>query len=175
MSVDNLKERLAAMNDSYQDAKTFSSDELPPDGEYQAIVERFDFFEGKSSPHDVFLVTELRIQLDPEWEGRIAKTIHNLTDAERLGFVKSHLKTLGLGELDDFSTLEEVLPEALDVPVLIAVKTSERTDSEGKPYRNVYVNERLGDPLERSDVPVNRADFEPAPTPAGADEDPIPF
>jgi hypothetical protein len=41
---------------------------------------------------------------------------------------------------------------ALNCPYDLAVKTSTSTDKEGKPYRNLYVNARLGGPLT-GDVP----------------------
>jgi hypothetical protein len=60
---------------------------------------------------------------------------------------------------------------ALNCPYDLAVKTSTSTDKEGKPYRNLYVNARLGGPLG-GDVPADV----PAPSvsrPLGDDD--IPF
>jgi hypothetical protein len=169
--IDNLAERLAGLNDDWQDAKTFSRN-WPPDGDYQALVHRFDFFEGGENNH-AYLKTELEVQHDDDWHGTIVETIHDLEDPDRLGFLKQHLQTLGL-ELDSFSDLENRLSEVLDVPVAIRIKTSDKTDNDGNNYRNAYVNERLGGPIgsdvppDTAGLPVDEPDFAPN-TPIGYD------
>lgn len=168
-----LKERLASVNDNWQRTVRTSGDDLPPDGDYQAIVERFEPFQAKSSGA-YWLKTELRIQLDPEWDGKIVTTIHALDDPDRAEFLVRHLRTLGLSadELEDLANIDQALHKVLDVPVRIAVVTADRINEKtGLPFRNVYVNERLGPPLtsqQRSDVP---ADPPAPPAAAGATPD----
>jgi hypothetical protein len=61
---------------------------------------------------------------------------------------------------------------ALNCPYDLAVKTSTSTDKEGKPYRNLYVNARLGGPLTGdvpADVPV------PSVSRPGDGDDDVPF
>jgi hypothetical protein len=175
MPLDDLPDRLAKMQGAFNDAPADSSGpfDLPPDGDYQALVRRFDFFEAKASGQ-AFLKTELEVANHPEHAGRSAETVHNLEDPAKIEYLKRHLATLGadVEQLD----LREVRPgsptlEALcDTPVEITIKTSDKTDRDGNPYRNVYVNKRLGDPL-RSDVPM---DTTPSLPTVPADE-PIPF
>lgn len=165
--IDNLADRLAGLNTDWQDAKTFNK-VWPPDGDYQALVHRFDFFEGGAANH-AFLKTELEVQHDDEWQGTSVETIHDLEDPDRLGFLKQHLHVLGL-DLDDFSQLEVRLSEVLDVPVQIRIKTSDKKNSDGEHYRNVFVNERLGGPVRSGgDVPPDMDGLDPEFAAAGAD------
>lgn len=162
MSIDNLEDRLAKMQPAFQQASadTGSPFDPPPDGDYQALVKRFDFFESKAG--QAFLKTEMEVVHDPHYSGREASVVHNLEDPDRINYLKRHLAILGA----DVDALDlrlvrpgSVVLEALcDTPVEITVKTSDRTDKDGNPYRNVYVNRRLGDPV-RSDVPIS---MEPA-------------
>jgi hypothetical protein len=171
MSVD-YADRLKQMDDTWAETKAASAPgELPPDGTYQAIVDRFDFFESKAG--QLFLKTEM-VVTNGDHEGHPIETIHNLEDPDRLGWAKKHLRTLGL-ELEALSELEGQLPNVLDTPVEIAVKTSTTLDNEGNPYRNVYVNKRLGDPIERSDVTTREAVAAVAASQNGSDTDDIPF
>lgn len=134
--------RLAALNESYENAPA-DPNALPPDGEYQAIVDRFDVIESKKNGR-LYLKTEMRV-VGGQYNGWSASTLHDLEDPERIQWVKKHLTVLGV-VVQDLSRLEEALGAALDVPVLITVKTSD--DGE---YRNCYVNDRLGSPM-RSDL-----------------------
>lgn len=184
MTITNLEERLASMQSHFDGATVNTGGslyELPPDGDYQALVHRFDFFE--SNAGQAFLKTELEIQNDPQYSGRIASTVHNLEDPDRIGWLKGHLQLLGM-DVDGLD-LREIRPgsprlqELLDTPVAIAIKTSDRLDKDGQPYRNVYVNQRLGAPLttggaKTSDVPGDEAGFTHEPAVATAD-DKIPF
>lgn len=166
-------DRLAQMTDEFRDAKPIQLDELPEDGDYQAIVEEFDSFESKAG--DLFLKTIMRIAHDPIYEGWKAWTLHNLTDPERFGWLKKHLTALG-ADVDaleaDFSKLDDVLRAVLDVPVEIAIRTSKNKDSNGNNYRNCYVNGRLGGPIT-GDLPDQQETFDVAP--ADDPDESIPF
>lgn len=197
--IPNLRERVAAGQQAFENAPAdggYSSD-LPPDGTYQAIVKGFDFFEGKKSG-DVFFKTVTTIAFDREYQGREAETIHNITDPEKLAWVKTHLSRLG-ADVDNVELADLVAPGSehltalLDVPVEIAIKTSDNTDENGAHYRNVYVNKRLGDALAGDvvggprvggrieqpggDAPADTAGLEQQPAAAGAgrSDDDIPF
>lgn len=138
MSIPDVQDRLAAMDDSWRDAKPASDGiEMPPDGDYQALVERFDFFESSKNGH-LLLKTELSVT-SSDYAGWPASTMHDLEDPERLGWLKKHLSTLGLDVDEPLSTLKERLQAVVGVPVQIAIKTKGE-------YRNCYVNKRLGDP-----------------------------
>jgi hypothetical protein len=164
----NLADRLAAMQDSWDEASTERP--APPDGRYQALVEGFDTFESKAG--QLFLKTKLQLTgTGDRWDGETVECVHNLEDAERIGFAKKHLATLGLDVQSlDLASLLDQLEQVLDVPVEVQVKRSDRTDDEGNPYVNYYVNKRLGDALPTTDVPADP--IEPAPV---GDDDDIPF
>lgn len=171
---EDLEDRLAGMQGEWEKAKAFNQGELPEDGTYQALIQRFDFFESKKG--ELFLKTELQIQLDEKYEGHPVEIIHNLSDPDRLDWLKQHLHNCGL-DLENFAELDGRLHELLDVPVEIAVKTSKKTDNNGNPYRNAYVNQRLGNPMPgagATDVPAD-PDPVPAGASAGQSDDDIPF
>lgn len=172
-----LEQHLAALNAPFKEASadTGSAFDLPPDGDYQALVKRWDYFRGKSGQW--FLKCELEVCHDPNYNGRQADVINNISDPDRASWLKKTLATLGADvENLDTTTLRPGSPilEALcDTPVEITVKTSDKTNAEGQPYRNVYVNRRLGEPI-RSDLPSTP---EPAISAAAAaiSSDKIPF
>lgn len=146
--------RLAALNESYASA-VGDPNSLPPDGDYQAVIDRFDILESKKNGR-LYLKTEMTV-VGGAHNGWPASTLHDLEDPDRIGWVKKHLTVLGV-EVEDLSQLEDALTAALDVPVLITVKTNGE-------YRNCYVNDRLGAPL-RSDLgnppsPVTVPDEDP--------------
>lgn len=161
MPVDpaSLARRLKEMQDAFDDATT---DSVPPDGDYQAIIRAFDFFEQKDSPFNAFLKTELEIALDPQYMGRKVEAIHNLTDPEKLGWLKKYMQTLGVDteafELAEVVPGSQLLDSLLDVPVELSIKRSDRINPKtGEKYVNIYVNARLGDKvtdLAPSDVPA---------------------
>jgi hypothetical protein len=168
MSVDNLRERLGAQQEQWERVGP------APDGTYQALVNRFDFFESDKSG-DAFLKTEFQIEHDEEHAGKTIESIHNLTQPDRLEWLHQHLERLGL-QVPNLAELEDYLQGALDVPVEIELKTNEGSD--GKLYQNVYVNKRLGDPIrQRTDVPADTeglpAEGKQAARPGGDDD--IPF
>lgn len=172
MDSDTRREQLAALDDDFDQAVVKQPGELPPDGTYQAIVDRFDFFESKGAYSHEFLKTELKIA-DEDHEdlnGWPVDTVHCITDPERLAMVKDHLQRLGWEADWRFSDIEEHLPNFLDLPVEIAVVTSNKINEKtGQPYRNVYVNQVLGPPLNggapadpEPDVPPDQEGLEDA-------------
>lgn len=179
MTVDNLEERLGAMQESFNEAKADApggSGPMPPDGKYQALIHEFDFFE--SGQGEAFLKTRMQIALDKDWEGTIVETVHNLENPERLGWLKAHLSTLGLDvENFELSALIDRLPELLDVPVAIAIKRSSKKDEAGNHWVNVFLNDRLGDPMRKStDLPVESPKDSPKGTPVETNpDDDVPF
>lgn len=194
--INDLEGRLAAMQEAFNDAPTDSGSitELPPDGEYQALVKSFDVFESKAG--DLYLKTVLEVAFDREYAGREAPTIHSLDDPDRIKFLKTHLSRLG-ADVENLDMREvrpgsELLTSLLDVPVAIAVRTSSKTDANGVPYRNVYLNERLGNPMNANgagvvggpmlggkvqqpatDVPADTEGLEQAPAPHAEDDPPF--
>ena len=170
--MDNVQERLAAMDEHYKQASADPAGnfELPEDGDYQAVIERFDFPEINGV---LYLKTFYVIHHDPKYEGRKVDTIHNLEDPDRIEWAKKHLTTLGYeGSLGDLIT---GLGPIIGTPVELTIKTSSKTDKEGRPYRNVYCNKRLGPPI--SDVPSDPSDFATSAPAAAATKSPddIPF
>lgn len=146
---------LSQFNDAYDKAPAGLND-LPPDGDYQAVVDRFDIFEAKSN-NRLYLKTEMTVALG-DYKGWSVDTIHSLDDPDRMSWLKKHLTTLEV-DCHDLSKLEDCLVTALDAPVLVAVKTKGE-------YRNVYVNQRLGTPLRAaSDLESATSDIDNNPLP----------
>lgn len=181
----SIADRLAAMNDAYKAAPVADggSFELPPDGDYSAIIDRFDTFEGKNGPTagHLFLKTEMKIVHNDEFEGRQVSVVHNLEDPMRLDQLKRHLAILGLDpDGFNFSELFDQLSMALDLPCEIAIKTSTKTNpSTGKFYRNVYLNRVFGTPMRKNEPTKSAAASDLPPAPAAAsvpvDDTEVPF
>lgn len=180
MPLHNLEESLGQMDDAFRkapaDVDPFA---FPEPGVYQGVVLAIDFFERKEAPNDAFLKITVQIQLDPKYAGRTVDFVHPLEphltlsperSEQKLSFLKKDLKTLGIDvEAEDFS-LAAVRPgsslwdDVLDAPVEIAVVDSKKVNpNTGKPYRNAYINERLGAPISDLGQPEV---FKPEPTPA---------
>jgi hypothetical protein len=179
MTVDNLEERLRSTQEAFQKASTDGgfNQNWPPDGTYQGIIRNFDFFESKDKRF-AFLKTEIETANHPEYAGMGVETIHAIDDPERIGFLKRHLDTLGV-DVDNLDLTQvvpgsELLNGLLDVPIQFAIKTSDKKDSEGNPYRNCYVNQRLGGPMQ-SDVPADTTDMGNGGSAATARDEEIPF
>jgi hypothetical protein len=200
MPLDDLEDRLSSLDELWKTAKTDgpSGNWLPDDdGDYQGILVQVDFFEQKKEPVGkawLKLIWELQetnaadrqyagmqvsklYDLEPQLvSGRVPASTEEVQ--QKLGFLKRDLKTLGIDvEAEDFS-MGSVRPGspiwdvALNCPYDLAVKTSTSTDKEGKPYRNLYVNARLGGPLTGdvpADVPV------PSVSRPGDGDDDVPF
>jgi hypothetical protein len=157
-------DRLAEMDEAYENV----SDGRPEEGTYQALIQRFDFFESKKSG-DLFLKTELKIVHDTNFDGAYVEAIHNLTDPERIRWTKRYLGTLGYD--GPISQLMVNLESFIGLPVEIAVKYSDRTDDFGERFQNIFINRRLGEVTPPSDVPSDTSAFHTTPV----DMDDVPF
>jgi hypothetical protein len=141
--VSGYADRLAHMDGHYEAAPVAGGfDDLPPDGDYQCVIDRFDFVESQKNGR-LYLKTLMSVAAGP-LKGRRVSCLHDLEDPDRLKYLKKHLSVLEV-EPVSLRHLEAELHKALDVPVLVAVKTNGE-------FRNVYVNQRLGAPIRQSDV-----------------------
>ena len=156
----DLAVKLSQLQDTWKNADVpkDAGESQIPDGTYNATVLRFDTFD--SNKGDTWLVTEFQITHDDDFQGEVVKARHNLDGDERsIGWLKKHLLAMGMPELPErFEELPTKLHDLLDVPVEIYIKTSDKTDSQGVHYRNVYVNRSMGGPLRapESDIPADR-------------------
>lgn len=187
MPLNDLEQSLEAMDAAFAKAPAEHDPfALPEPGIYQAVVEGVDFFEAKNPPNDAFLKLQFRIVHDAKYDGRGVDIVHGLEPhlrysepediQRRLTSLKKDLKTLGVEvDHDDFS-LTAVRPgsplwdDILDAPVELAVVDSKKLNPQtGKPYRNLYLNARLGLPIG-SDIPTT-----PVARPAASSSPDIPF
>lgn len=112
--------------------------DLPPDGEYVACLEGFDFFAAKDGPHE-FMKTIMSVADGPQ-KGSPIEMVHIITDPAKFKFLRRHLAGLGL-DLDDPGELLNVINGAGHRFIDVTVKTSDRiNETTGKPYRNAYAN-----------------------------------
>lgn len=137
MSTIDISERLKDMDALWQgaEANTGGTAAPVPDGEYQASVYRFDFFDSKKNGN-LTMVTEFEI-VAPNNLGSKVRTFHDLEDADRLGWAKGHLAMLGVENVNPLSDLEDRLAEALDQVCEIALVSKKVGD---KTFQNVYLN-----------------------------------
>jgi hypothetical protein len=165
--IEDVQARLAEMDDAYENV----TDGRPEEGTYQAVIERFDFFDSKKTG-DLFMKTQLTIAHDPQYEGQTLEAIHNLTDPERIRWTKKYLAMLGYQ--GSISGLIANLDSFVGLPVEVAVKYSDRLDEYGDPYMNIFINRRLAElTAVDSDVPADTSGFSPAG--GGVDTDSVPF
>jgi hypothetical protein len=161
---ENLAERLARVQAAFQDAPANgggSSD--PPDGDYQALIHSFEFFEA-GTPIQAFVKIVLQIQHHPEYGGREVGSVFSLEDPDRIGFLKAALaRVVGSDRVDQLNLAVDCLPgsefienEMLDVPVLIRIKRPGKTNSKGYEIVNVYIEQRLGDQVRPASVTTER-------------------
>src|SRR3954470_14628165 len=115
----SYQDRLAAMNDTYQQAPVAGGDELPPDDDYQAVIDRFDFIDAKTGR--LYLKTEMSV-IGGQYKGWPLKTLHDLEDPDKMQYLKAHLKALQV-DIEDLSALESALAGALDAVVEVRVYT----------------------------------------------------
>lgn len=185
MDPADLAARLKALDSDFADAPIVDDDPyaLPEPGIYQCVLDRIDYFEAKSTG-DPFLKWVFVVKLDPKYDGREIDLIYNLGASgtpedrkRRLGFLKRDLAKLGIDPEEEGFSLSSLHPgssvwdQVLDAPCVIAVVDSKKTNpNTGKPYRNAYLNERLGAPLQESDIPSD-----PVLPVASVADDTIPF
>lgn len=156
----SIEERLAAMDDAYENAEAASAGRVP-DGEYVGLIERFDFWQ-KEGGGPLKLITEIRID-EGDYANLSAPTVwHELEDPERIKWTKGYLETLGLQgiKLSELKTELEKIAGKTRVGIRIATKGE---------YRNTYVNEVIDQAKPESefaDQPESKAE---------ADDDSVPF
>lgn len=153
MSPETRQDRLAAMNDAWQQADTDDKPEKkewenPPDGEYQARVHSFDFHDGKNG---LALRTQFEI-VGPSNAGWKVSTFHPLENPDRLKWTKQHLTMLGV-KAHSLEELEAALPSALDKVCDVALKT--RKGNDGREWQNVYLNRVMGGVTASASQPVS--------------------
>jgi hypothetical protein len=176
VTIENLAARLARLQSNFQEASADGGSmyDPPPDDDYQALINEFEFFEA-GQPTQAFLKMRLLVQHHDKYGGRVCDTIYNLEDPDRLDWLKRDLaKIVGPERVEQLNYGVDLLPgsaflekELLDVPVLIRVKRPGKTNSKGYEIVNVYIQQRLGDqqrpqqdrlPTSGSDVPEPAAD-----------------
>jgi hypothetical protein len=138
--VSSYSDRLADMDEQYESAEARAGGASVPDGEYEGLIERFDFWE-RDGGGPLKLITEISVA-DGEYEGIQAPSVwHELEDPDRIGWTKGYLQMLGL-EGVKLSELETAL-ETVAGKTRVAVRVTS-TEKNGRTYRNTYVNEVLG-------------------------------
>jgi hypothetical protein len=140
--MSNVADRLRGMDDQFENAEAKVSGGSVPDGEYEATIDRFDFWEAdRGGP--LKLLTELSVATGDYAGLKPPSVWHDLEDEERLGFVKGYLHLLGL-EGVKLSELETALEPVVGtrVAIRVATRTSKKN---GLDYTNTYINEVLGE------------------------------
>lgn len=134
-------DRLAKMQDAYDEAEAKTGGAgLAPDGDYEGLIERFDFWE-KEGGGPLKLITEISVQGDSEFAGLSAPSVwHELEDPDRISYTKGYLEMLGLQGIN-LAKLPAAL-EPLCGKARVAIRVTS-TEKNGKTYRNTYVNELL--------------------------------
>lgn len=196
MPIENLEAKLDQMDSAFKSAPSdFGGYELPEPGDYQATFTAVDFFEGKQPPNVPYLKLSFTVEFDPLYAGRSIDVIHPLVPdgpsdfvEMKMSFLKKDLKTLGVPVEDEDFSFNQVRPGSaiwdglLDAQFELAIRDSKKANpNTGKPYRNAYINQRIGDPLPKqerlqaqSDIPASADDMKPLPT-GGEDGESIPF
>jgi len=176
----DVEERLSSMQAQWKEAKPeFTPGDRVDDGVYQTVIKDFDFFEGKNGVNagKFFIKTVFEIRHDRKFNGAEESSIHNLEDPEKFNYLKRHFLKLGV-DVDTLPMAElrpgsDTLRGLLDVPVEIAVKTSDAKDINGVNYVNTFVNQRLGDSLGSDVTPQSLLDS--VAKPAETADDSVPF
>lgn len=171
MNEAEVQERLAKMDDTFESAEAARSG-AAPDGDYEGLIERFDFWSKEGGP--LKLITEVSIQ-GGDYDGFSAPSLwHDLEDPDRIKWTKGYLEMLGLEGIKLSELKEKLAPLAGRTRVLIRIAT---TENNGKTYRNTYLNSVLGtSELDEAAAVVKEAfggEEVAAGTPSAEDE--IPF
>jgi len=140
--MNDWDDELGALNDAYQSYEVKDSNFASlPDGLYQVEVEeaRLERAKGSQRPQIAFMFGVLA----PEaMRGRKIFHYRGLDDPERIGWVKTDLTRMGLGDMEDLRALPQELPRLIGRIIEVALKT--RTTEKGE-YQNCYVNRLLHD------------------------------
>lgn len=193
MPIQDLEKRLAALDENFKAASSEGGGygELPEPNDYQAVFREVDFFEAKQTG-EAFIKLIFEVVLSKDYQGHEIALIHSLEPqgdeafrTMKFGFLKKDLKTLGVDvDAEDFSLAlvrpgSSIWDPVMDVPVEITVKDSKKlNDKTGRPYRNAYLNSRLGDPLPGAEARQLGSDMgtDPvAPVTSNVTDDDIPF
>lgn len=183
VSLDDIQRALDAVAGAFASAPAEGGSiyDPPPDNDYEALVNEFSFvgWEPKNGkPGGIGLKINYQITNHSTYSGRICGAMFNLTDPERIGYLKGWLSVMEV-DVESFDvrelrpTPDSILNSLLDVPVLIRVRRSNG-------YVNVYLQQRLGAAVTRSDVTPPQAGFDFAGAGVGArgqnaTDDDIPF
>lgn len=171
MNDAEVQERLAKMDPTFEESEAARSGSAP-DGDYEGLIERFDFWSKEGGP--LKLITEISIQ-GGDYDGTSAPSLwHDLEDPDRIKWTKGYLEQLGLEGIKLSELKEKLAPLAGRTRVMIRIATSENKDT-GKIYRNTYLNTVLErrEVDEAAEVAKEAFDGEDAP-PEHTDED-VPF
>jgi len=170
-------DRLAEMQDAYDGVEAKTSGGAVPDGDYEGLIERFDFWEAEGGG-PLKLITEISVQDGGDYDGLSAPSVwHELEDPDRIAWTKGYLEMLGLEGVNLAELPAALEPLAGTAQVAIRVVTTEKGE---KKYRNTYVNEVIGHEgvSSRSEDGAEESaggDFESAAEGASGDDDDIPF
>lgn len=135
----DYSDRLAKMQDEYDEAEAKTSAGTIPDGDYEGLIERFDFWE-REGGGPLKLITEISVQ-EGEFAGRSAPSVwHELEDPDRIAWTKGYLELLGLEGVNLAELPKALEPLAGKLRVGFRVTSTKKND---KTYTNVYVNEVL--------------------------------
>ena len=139
-------EDLATLDNEYSDSKPPGNDFDPvPDGTYQARVHKVSLDRIKEY---ILLKWQLKI-INGTCAGRVMfKT--NFINEGQLGYLKADLSRCGVN-LELLHDLPDRLKDLLDVVVEVQQKTSTKTDKNGEPYVNTYINRMVGEPKQTGD------------------------
>jgi hypothetical protein len=175
--MSSYAERLAGMDDAYAEAEAKTASGGVPDGDYEAIIERFDFWEADGGG-PLKLITELSVA-EGDYAGVAPPSVwHELEDQDRIAWTKGYLELLGLQgiRLSELEPALEPIAGATRVGIRVATTTSKKN---GREYRNTYINEVIGEPGEAAPSTAQKVESEfteamAGSSFAGADDD-IPF
>jgi hypothetical protein len=168
MSDINVIDALSSLDEDWGVTEAAKGGGLPPDGVYEARIDRFDFVNSKFDG-SLQLKTEMEITAGDHGGSRVS-IWHDLQDKDRLKYLKGYLETIQI-KIEKLSDLQEALGAALDVVVEVRIKTtSKRVDGEQKQYTNVYVNRFISAPPDKPAANNDRVT-----TADAAGDDLIPF
>lgn len=144
-----LDAALAGVSEAFKEApaNTGSIYDLPPDGDYQALVHEFEFIPYPAG--GIGLKVRYQITNHSLYGGRICGDLMTISE-ERIAWLKGWLAKMGV-DVDTLDLARELRPDSgtltalLDTPVMIKVKRNQARDGSGKVYENVYLQQMLGE------------------------------